>query len=274
MEEIQKLETNIGEVCELVKGLTSTVKIYNEYLVNLFLTHMSNTSKMLTEMKNQINELQQQVQELKGNNNSDECKKEKEDNSIEIEIVNYDDSITQITSSYNIQQFNSQFTSSRKIFDTNQFVSLSKKPLEETDPRQLKQFFYKSISNKTNLLFINISENGKLFGAFLQKPCCRKDIWVVDDKFKLFSFDRSSQRIITYSFKNEKKDEDHKAFYFKSEGNYLYAFYGIVIQAEYTKPYSQIHNWLTNVFAINDPSIFIGHNNLFKCIRTLVFQLN
>ena len=255
---------------EIIKGLNSPIETALKYMWNQFEEYINYFTKTIKIIQDQMNQFQNELNSLKQPLPSNIQQPE---TVIEISPEKIEENINYIIEKDNIQLFDEKFSSSQKIFDTNVYVALVKKTKEEIDVSHFKEFFYKSIVNKPNILIVNVEKAGKLFGCFCSVPCNSKNSWIIDKNHKLFSYDYKTKSLKTYPLKNTDKQENQKSFYFKTTGEYLYAFLGGVIQATYTKSYSQIHHWIKDFFTIDNPNIFVGHNQLFYCSRTIVFQL-
>ena len=178
-----------------------------------------------------------------------------------------------------LRKFNPAKQLAKKIFDSDETMKMieNNNDTSKTKSSQLKTEFFNKIKNQPDLLYINITEDGHIFGCYCQKPCERPDYWVEDENHKLFSFNGKSgdhlnnRKLEIIQWK--KGCQSFKSFYFKSSENYLYANMGIVVQSIYDKEYSQIHQWLGNNFYDCESNIFVGHNNLFKIMKTMVVQL-
>ncbi|EMS12993.1 hypothetical protein KM1_196250, partial [Entamoeba histolytica HM-3:IMSS] len=136
----------------------------------------------------------------------------------------------------------------------------------------IKKSFFNQIYNTPHLLIVNISKRGDVFGCYVSKRCVKKDNWIEDPEHRIFRYDPKTNKTEVWRLKKQSKNGT-KAFYFKSEGEYLYVNMGIVIQADpFGAPYSQIYKWIPEHYSIDDSSKIVGHNQLFTVIRTIVFQ--
>ncbi|BFU18332.1 hypothetical protein CL6EHI_189550 [Entamoeba histolytica] len=176
------------------------------------------------------------------------------------------DIIQQFTKTIPKLQFDIKPQFSRVIYDSAEVIKKS------TSVDFIKQTFYRQINNIPHLLIVNISKRGDVFGCYVSKRCIRKDNWIDDPEHRIFKYDPKTDKTEVWRLKKQSKNGT-KAFYFKSEGEYLYVNMGIVIQANpFGAPYSQIYKWIPEHYSLDDASKIVGHSQLFTVVRTVVFQ--
>ena len=81
----------------------------------------------------------------------------------------------------------------RKTWTPNYLDHKSKKNRNDRNTSfsiQLKTELFTKIRNQPDLLFINCSEDGCIFGCYCREPCRRPDHWVEDEDHKLFLFNK------------------------------------------------------------------------------------
>ena len=264
------------ELNELSKDLTSIPRWIHDEILNKIMKYVDDK---FNELKKYIDlQLFQMNQELKKANINVDLMKDKnkteEQNQPTQDTVLSD--LKQFLDKDHVKQFNSSKLRASMVFDTeSEKKELEKETSSQPMSMRLKSRFYNKIKNKPDLIFLNFAKSGHVFGCYCRKECNRQDFWMEDRDHRLFSFNYKNEGSKSRQlevFKWKQNCQSFKSFYYKSSGDYLYANMGIVVQSVYDKPYSQIHQWLNNSYDCS-PTAFVGHNNLFETMRTIVIQL-